>query len=128
MRIIELSLIAGLVVMAAQVRVQAEELGAAGAPVSTETAKAKPAEKAKAPPAEIAPGYRGTSVPIDGDQLLYLKKGDRVDVMVTFEARVGDEKGDRKEMVTPTILQNVVVINLVKPEKAGVKGAVELLL
>ncbi len=76
-------------------------------------------------PVGLAKGYRGTPIPIGGDQLLYVKKGDRVDVLVTFEANM--EKG-RKETLTSTILQNVIVINVSRPEKVDDQGAIELLL
>lgn len=81
-------------------------------------------EKPAKSPAKLAPGYRGTSIALPGDQTLYLRKGDRVDVMVTFDAAMKDSK----ETVTATILQNVVVINVVRPEKVTGTGAVELLL
>jgi pilus assembly protein CpaB len=56
---------------------------------------------------KIPPGYRGAILPIDPDMKLLIKPGDRVDVMVTFDALMND---GRKEKVTATILQNVLVI------------------
>ena len=64
------------------------------------------AEK-KAPEAELTAGYRGVTLPLSNHQLANLKSGDRVDMMVTFEAALA--KGE-KELVTATILQNVKVL------------------
>ena len=52
-------------------------------------------------------GYRAVSLPVPPHQMAYIAVGDRVDVLVTFEALL--PKGT-KEMVTATILQNVVVL------------------
>jgi Flp pilus assembly protein CpaB len=59
------------------------------------------------------------------DQLAFLKKGDHVDVMVTFDAKMAD---DRKEKVTATILQNVRIVDVSKPGKGEERGTVQLLL
>jgi Flp pilus assembly protein CpaB len=48
-----------------------------------------------------------------------------VDVLVTFEAMM---KGDVKEKVTATILQNVIVLDLLKPETLDGRGVAELML
>ena len=56
---------------------------------------------------KIPPGYRGTIMGVEGELKALLKPGDRVDVLVTFEALMADS---RKEKVTATILQNVLVI------------------
>ncbi|MCX5784771.1 MAG: RcpC/CpaB family pilus assembly protein [Elusimicrobia bacterium] len=72
----------------------------------------------------LVPGYRGTSIPAPGDQLLYVKKGDRVDVLVTFDTVTAKEV---KEKVTATILQNVIVINVKRPDNVKDMGAIELL-
>jgi len=56
---------------------------------------------------KIPPGYRGALLPIEGDMKPLVKPGDRVDVLVTFDAMMND---GRKEKVTATILQNVLVI------------------
>ncbi|KAF0125237.1 MAG: hypothetical protein FD189_1832 [Elusimicrobia bacterium] len=78
---------------------------------------------------EVAAGYRGTPITVGWDQLLYVKKGDRVDVLVTFAAKTGkDSDKDSKETVTATILQNVVVVNVLKPAKREGGGVIELLL
>ncbi len=58
---------------------------------------------------KIPPGYRGAVVPVDGDLLKLIKPGDRVDVLVTFDALMAD---NRKEKVTATILQNVLVLGV----------------
>jgi pilus assembly protein CpaB len=55
----------------------------------------------------IPPGYRGAMLPIDPEMKALIKPGDRVDVLVTFEAMMND---GRKEKVTATILQNVLII------------------
>ncbi len=125
MKILELAIMCS-VVLAAPGALRASELSAPGTPaqpaaVSTGTAAALPPALVK--------GYRGTSLPVGGDQLLYLKKGDRVDVLVTFDAKTEDkDKKERKEKITSTFLQNIVVINVRRPEKVDETGAVELLL
>lgn len=74
---------------------------------------------------DVAPGYRGLTLPMAGVQLLNVKKGDSVDVLVTFNAIMTD---DRKEMVTATILQNVLVLEINRPEKVADTGAIQLML
>ncbi|HBE88416.1 MAG TPA: hypothetical protein DDW67_04665 [Elusimicrobia bacterium] len=61
------------------------------------------------PEPRLFPGYRATSLPVRGSQAMFLKPGDRVDMMVTFDALL---TGDRKEKVTATILQNVLVLDV----------------
>lgn len=56
---------------------------------------------------KIPPGYRGAVLGIEPELKALIKPGDRVDVLVTFDALLGD---NRKEKVTATILQNVLVI------------------
>ena len=56
---------------------------------------------------KIPPGYRGAILPIDQEMKVLIKPGARVDVLVTFDAMMND---GRKEKVTATILQNVLVI------------------
>lgn len=73
---------------------------------------------------EIIPGYRGVSLPVPAVQTLFLNAGDRVDLLVTFEAIT---KGDVKEMVTATILQNIIVVNVFRPGDADGTGVVQLL-
>ncbi|OGS34279.1 MAG: hypothetical protein A3J82_00930 [Elusimicrobia bacterium RIFOXYA2_FULL_69_6] len=84
-------------------------------------------EKAALKPdaAGLFAGYRGVSLPLPGHQLVFLKKGDHADVMVTFEAVM---EGKRKEKVTATILQNVVVVDVVRAAKSDQPGVVQILL
>jgi pilus assembly protein CpaB len=56
---------------------------------------------------KIPPGYRGAMLPIEPEMKALIKPGDRVDVLVTFDAMMND---GRKEKVTATILQNVLII------------------
>jgi pilus assembly protein CpaB len=58
---------------------------------------------------KIPPGYRGAVVPVDQDLVKLIKPGDRVDILVTFDALMAD---NRKEKVTATILQNVLVLGV----------------
>lgn len=111
----------------------AADLDATGEPAG-EAPKAAPAEakgaalRAEKLPATLQKGYRGTALPVGGSQLLFLKKGDRVDVLVTFDAKMEDDGKERKEKITATFLQNIVVLNVTRPEKVDGTGAVELLL
>jgi len=73
----------------------------------------------------ILPGYRGTALPVSGHQVMFLNKGDRVDVLVTFDALM---KGGTKEKVTATILQNCLVSEIYKPADPDKLGVVQLLL
>ncbi len=72
----------------------------------------------------ILPGYRGVTLPVSGSQALFLKPGDRADMLVTFEAIMA---GDVKEKVTATILQNVLITRVEKPEVPDGAGAVQML-
>ncbi|MBI5631040.1 MAG: Flp pilus assembly protein CpaB [Elusimicrobia bacterium] len=56
---------------------------------------------------KIPPGYRGAIIPIENELKSLIKPGDRVDVLVTFDAVLAD---NRKEKVTATILQAVLVV------------------
>jgi len=58
---------------------------------------------------KIPPGFRGSILSADNDILKLVKPGDRVDVLVTFDAVMAD---GRKEKVTATILQNVLVLGV----------------
>jgi len=58
---------------------------------------------------KIPPGYRGAVVPVETDLLRLIKPGDRIDILVTFDALMAD---NRKEKVTATILQNVLVLGV----------------
>lgn len=55
----------------------------------------------------VPPGYRGAVLPIDPGMRRLLKPGDRVDIVVTFDALMSD---GRREKATATILQNVLVL------------------
>ena len=76
-------------------------------------------------PQGLYAGYRGTTLPMSGHQLAFIKKGARVDVLVTFDALMTDK---RKEKVTATILQNIAVVDVIKPAKLDDVGAIQLLL
>lgn len=70
---------------------------------------------------DIPPGYRGVTIPVKHHQLVNIKRGDRVDVLVTFDAAIGEPSDQRRETVTATLLQNVIVFSIGK-------GIVELVL
>lgn len=76
------------------------------------------AEKAPAMPA----GYRAMALPFPSHQLVFIEPGDRIDIMVTFSAVMGEKAKTRKEEVTATIMQNVVVSAVNRAE-----GVVQLL-
>ena len=57
---------------------------------------------------KVPPGYRGAILGIENELMRLIKPGDRVDVLVTFDAQFQD----RKEKVTATILQNVLVLGV----------------
>lgn len=75
--------------------------------------------------AEKAPvlgaGYRAMAVPVEAKRLRWIEPGDRVDVLATFEAKLGAKGDDGKQTVTATILQNVIVLSVDHKE-----GLVEL--
>lgn len=54
-------------------------------------------------------GYRAMALPFPSHQLVFIEPGDRVDIMVTFSAVMGEKGKTRTEEVTATIMQNVVV-------------------
>jgi Flp pilus assembly protein CpaB len=58
---------------------------------------------------KVPPGYRGAILTQDQEIVKLIKPGDRVDILVTFEAVMND---GRKEKVTATILQNVLVLGV----------------
>jgi hypothetical protein len=88
-----------------------------------EAPRIKPAERYEAEP-RLLPGYRGVSLPLSGSQVMFLSPGERVDMLVTFDAIMAD---DRREKVTATILQNVVLLKVDKPETPDGTGLVQLL-
>ena len=57
---------------------------------------------------KVTPGYRGAVLGVENEMMKLVKPGDRVDVLVTFDAQFQD----RKEKVTATILQNVLVLGV----------------
>ena len=68
---------------------------------------------------KVPPGYRGCVLPLENDLLRLIKPGDRVDILVTFDAVMGD---NRKEKVTATILQNVLVLGVGSNLGQGMSG------
>lgn len=76
------------------------------------------------PEARVLPGYRGVSLPVPASQALFLSRGERVDMLVSFDALTG---ADTKEKVTATILQNVIVTGVQKSAGPGEPGVVQLL-
>lgn len=102
------------------------QLPCAGAekPADTAAAASGPDTAAFWAAGGLVKGYRGTTIAAPRDQLLYVKKGDRVDLLVTFDAAL---KKGVKETLTATILQNVIVINVRLPENPDEPGAIELL-
>jgi hypothetical protein len=76
------------------------------------------------PEARVLPGYRGVSLKVSGSQAMFLKSGERADMLVTFDAIMNS---GNKEKVTATILQNVVVVKVFKPASPSDSGVVQLL-
>jgi Flp pilus assembly protein CpaB len=74
--------------------------------------------------APLAPGYRGIAIPLPGTQLAFVKKGDRVDVVVEYETA---GEGGAKEKVAATVLQNVLVVDVRRPDRLEQLGAAEIL-
>lgn len=68
---------------------------------------------------KVPPGYRATVVQADKAEFLFIKPGDRLDMLVTFDAVMKDNS---KEKVTASILQNVLVLDTVS--KDGVNAVV----
>lgn len=70
-------------------------------------------------------GYRAVSVELPGHQLEGVKRGDRADLLVTYE---NVSAGNVRELITATILQNVEILSVSKPmEASAAKGSVRLL-
>jgi pilus assembly protein CpaB len=69
---------------------------------------------------KVPPGYRGAVLSVEPGMQELLKPGDRVDVLATFDAVMAE---GRREKVTATILQNVLVLsvgaNLGQGQNAG---------
>ena len=64
----------------------------------------------------MEPGYRAVAVPFPGWQIRHIHAGDRIDVLATFQSRIGGS--DR--MATATTLQNVKVLAVRREWKKGV--------
>ena len=58
---------------------------------------------------KVPPGYRASVVAVPRDLAKLVKVGDRVDILLTFDALLAD---NRREKVTATILQNVMVLGV----------------
>ncbi len=69
---------------------------------------------------KVPPGYRGFILPVDNEMLDLVKPGDRVDILVTFDAIMANNK---KEKVTATILQNVLVLGVGTDLGQGISAA-----
>lgn len=87
-------------------------------------AEKKEKKKEEAPNLSNYKGYRGFAIKLDDYQVQYIKKGDHVDMLVTFDAMMKD---DIKEKVTATILQNVLVVD-VRLAKGNKKASVLLIM
>ena len=70
------------------------------------------ADKAPTMPA----GYRAMTMPFPSHQLRFLEAGDRIDMMTTFTAEMGEKDKKHKEEVTATIMQNVLVLAVDRKE------------
>ncbi len=67
------------------------------------------------PAAEIPTGYRALGLPFPSHQLRFVVPGDHIDILTTFTADLGD-KAKKKEDVTATIMQNVLVLAVDRTE------------
>lgn len=78
------------------------------------------AQSPAAPAADKAPalasGYRAVALPFPAHQLRFVEPGDRIDILTTFTAEMGTKEKKRKEEVTATIMQNVVVLAVDRSE------------
>lgn len=68
-------------------------------------------------------GKRAVSLPIDEDQLLVVKPGDRVDLVAVFDATIAS---GTKEKVAATFLQNVRVLGVATTGSLRGKGVLTL--
>ncbi len=62
-------------------------------------------------PAALKSGYRSVTIPLESFKIEGIEAGDRVDMLITFDAKMADGK---PETVTATILQNVAVLGIAK--------------
>ncbi|HXT01286.1 MAG TPA: RcpC/CpaB family pilus assembly protein [Elusimicrobiota bacterium] len=90
------------------------------APAGAESARVAKSSSDKAGPAA---GKRAVSIPIDEDQLLIVKPGDRVDVLAVFDAALAS---GAKEKVSATFLQNVRVLGVATTGAIHGKGVLTL--
>ncbi|HVE14115.1 MAG TPA: RcpC/CpaB family pilus assembly protein [Elusimicrobiota bacterium] len=74
----------------------------------------------------VPPGYRAVGIQVSESQIPFIQRGDRVDVMVTFDTAM-ESSGGRMEKYCATLLQNVLVADIYKPSKAMEKGAISIL-
>jgi len=70
------------------------------------------ADKAPTMPA----GYRAMTMPFPSHQLRFLEAGDRIDMLTTFTAEMGEKEKKHMEEVTATIMQNVLVLAVDRKE------------
>lgn len=68
---------------------------------------------------DVPLGYRAVVMPVSKAEFLFIKPGSRLDMTVTFTAVMKD---DRKELITATMLQNLLVLDTV--DKGGVRAVV----
>lgn len=73
---------------------------------------------------DIPPGYRAMSLVLPAHEWQYLTNGGRVDFLVSFEALMKTGK----HRVVATILQNVLVKNVLPPRAQGEPGTAQLFL
>lgn len=69
---------------------------------------------------KVPPGYRAAALGIDAEMRSLVKPGDRVDVLVTFDAMMAD---GRREKATATILQNILVLAVGRNLGAGMTAS-----
>jgi hypothetical protein len=74
---------------------------------------------------EVPAGYRGATINLKTEKIGSLRPGDRIDVLVTFDAMMNDKS---MQKVTATILQNVLVLDVLRGPAPEAVGAVKLAL
>ena len=79
----------------------------------------------KAGKLEVPPGYRGASIDISTSKIGSIRPGDRIDVLVTFDAMMANNSKDK---VTATILQNVLVLDVLRGANSEDTGAIKMAL
>ncbi len=73
---------------------------------------------------DITAGNRGTSVPVPGHQAWFVREGDRIDLLASFE----NQSAAGKEWVTITVIQNALVLGVLRPSNPDETGIIQLLL